>query len=85
MDDELENAMRADPLLQKIGERDLSLAQASLLMGQILGAQHMLRQAKTNGLEFPELDSWLVKFQEYNDQLVAFINKRITSLHGDIP
>src|SRR5215472_2155207 len=80
MDDELEDQLRADPLLKKIAERDIKLAQYSILMSQVLSAQRMLRTVKQNGQTFPELDEWLILFQEYNERIVAAMNERMRNL-----
>jgi hypothetical protein len=80
MDDELETAMRADPLLKKIGERDLKLAELSVLMSRIIAAQFMLRRAKQSGQDIPELDSWILQMQEGSDRVVAAMNKRMKEL-----
>jgi len=80
MDDELENAMRADPLLHKIGQRDLRLAQLSYLMSQVIHAQSLLTQVKRSGQTFDELDEWLLTFAAYSDKIVQLMNERMQQL-----
>jgi len=80
MDDELEDALRADPLLKKIAERDLKLAQYSMLMSQVIHAQSMLTAVKRSGRSFEELDEWLIMFAGYSDKLVELMNERLQNL-----
>ena len=88
MDDELENELRADPLLKKIAERDIRLAELVLLEGRIIAMQTLLQRAKRNGLEFAEIDEYLMMMDGGSAAVVAAMNDRFKWLqeHGtEIP
>jgi hypothetical protein len=83
MDDEFENELRADPLLKKIAERDIRLAELVLLEGRIIAMQTLLQRAKRNGLEFAEIDKYLMLMDGGSQSVVAAMNKRFAELQQD--
>jgi len=83
MDDELENELRADPLLKKIAERDIRLAELVLLESRIIAMQTLLQRAKRNGLEYPEIDEYLLLMDGGSKQVVAALNARFKWLQDN--
>jgi hypothetical protein len=83
MDDELENELRADPLLKKIAERDIRLAELVVLESRIVAMQTLLQRAKRNGLDFQEIDEYLLLMDGGSKAVMDAMNQRFLQLQKD--
>ena len=83
MDDELENELRADPLLKKIAERDIRLAELVVLESRIVAMQTLLQRAKRNGLDFQEIDEYLLLMDGGSKAVMDAMNQRFLQLQQD--
>ena len=83
MDDELENELRADPLLKKIAERDIRLAELVVLESRIVAMQTLLQRAKHNGLNFQEIDEYLLLMDGGSKAVMDAMNQRFLQLQKD--